>query len=141
MPAEFSIGDLSRQTGVKVTTIRFYEGIGLMPEPPRSEGARRVYGPDHVRRLAFIRHARDLGFETPDIRALLDLADRPEMSCAQADEIARSHLSAVDAKIVQLTALRGELIRMLDSCSRGRVASCLVIESLSDHGLCGDPGH
>lgn len=71
------IGELSRRTGVKVTTIRFYEGVGLMPEPPRSEGNRRIYGEAHEQRLAFLRHARDLGFETADLRTLLDLADRP----------------------------------------------------------------
>ncbi len=130
---EISIGDLSRRTDVKVTTIRFYESIGLMPPPPRSEGARRIYGADHVRRLAFIRHARELGFEMGDVRTLLDLADRPEMSCAQADDIAGAHLMAVDEKIARLSSLRGELVRMLDSCAKGRVATCRVIEALADH--------
>lgn len=133
---EMSIGELSRRTGVKVTTIRFYESVGLMPEPPRSDGDRRLYSDTHERRLAFIRHARDLGFETSDIRTLLDLADRPEMSCAQADVIARGHLAAVEEKLARLESLRSELERMVSSCAQGQVATCRVIESLADHGLC-----
>jgi DNA-binding transcriptional MerR regulator len=104
-----------------------------MPEPPRSEGDRRLYTEPHQRRLAFIRHARELGFEMADIRALLDLADRPEMSCAQADVIARAHLLAVEEKIARLVSLRTELERMVTSCAQGQVATCRVIESLADH--------
>ena len=137
MHGDLSIGELSRQAGVKVTTIRFYEGAGLMPKPPRSEGDRRLYDAGHVRRLSFIRHARELGFEMADVRALLELSDRPEGDCGLADEIAGRHLTAVEAKIAKLTALKGELERMLDCCGHGAVAKCRVIEALADHGLCG----
>ena len=137
MHGDLSIGELSRQAGVKVTTIRFYEGAGLMPKPPRSEGDRRLYDAGHVRRLSFIRHARGLGFEMADVRALLELSDRPEGDCGLADEIAGRHLTAVEAKIAKLTALKGELERMLDCCGHGAVAECRVIEALADHGLCG----
>ena len=137
MHVDLSIGELSRQAGVKVTTIRFYEGAGLMPKPPRSEGDRRLYDAGHVRRLSFIRHARELGFEMADVRALLELSDRPEGDCGLADEIAGRHLTAVEAKIAKLTALKGELERMLDCCGHGAVAECRVIEALADHGLCG----
>ena len=136
MSGDLSIGELSRQAGVKVTTIRFYEGAGLMPKPPRSEGDRRLYDAGHVRRLSFIRHARELGFEMDDVRALLELSDRPEGSCEPVDEITGRHLAAVDAKIAKLTALKGELTRMLDCCGHGAVAECRVIEALADHGRC-----
>jgi DNA-binding transcriptional MerR regulator len=134
---EMSIGELSRRTGVKVTTVRFYEGLGLMPAPPRTAGRRRVYSAVHERRLAFIRHARDMGFDTADLRTLLDLSDRPDMSCVQADVIARRNLAAVEQKIQRLCALRDELARMVESCANGRVDTCRVIEALGDHG----PGH
>lgn len=137
MSGDLSIGELSRRAGVKVTTIRFYEGAGLMPKPARSEGDRRLYEPAHVRRLSFIRHARELGFEMDDLRALLELSDRPEGSCELADEIAGRHLAAVEAKIAKLTALKGELERMLSQCSHGAVAECRVIEALADHAHCG----
>ena len=137
---DLSIGELSRRCGVKVTTIRFYEGIALMPEPPRSQGARRLYGAVHQQRLSFIRHARDLGFDIDDIRALLDLSDRPDRSCAEADVIVRRHLAAVEDKIARLTGLRDELNRMVAECGRGTVADCRVIDTLADHGKC-EGGH
>lgn len=136
-----TIGELSRRTGVKVPTIRFYEQSGLLPEPPRTESGRRLYEAADERRLAFIRHARDLGFEMADLRTLLDLADQPDMPCGQVDAITRAHLDAVEAKIRQLTALKGELTRMLKSCSQGQVSECRVIEALTDHGLCSSPRH
>ena len=71
------IGEAARQSGVKVPTIRYYEQIGLLPAPPRSEGNRRSYEATDLRRLSFIRHARELGFEIEAIRALLTLQDDP----------------------------------------------------------------
>jgi DNA-binding transcriptional MerR regulator len=90
----FLIGELARRTGVKVPTIRYYEQIGLLPAPARSEGHQRRYAPSQVARLNFIRHARELGFEVEAIRELLTMSERPEQSCADADRIARRHLEA-----------------------------------------------
>ena len=104
-----SIGELARRTGVKAPTIRYYELVGLMPAPPRSEGRQRRYGATHASRLNFIRHSRDLGFEIDAIRELLAMSERPEQSCEEADRLARRHLSEVDRRIAQLTALRAEL--------------------------------
>jgi DNA-binding transcriptional MerR regulator len=75
-----SIGILAKRTGTKVQTIRYYEQIGLMPKPGRSDGGQRRYGNDELDRLAFIRHSRELGFSLEAIRELLDLSDRPERS-------------------------------------------------------------
>lgn len=130
------IGELSRLTGVKVPTIRFYEQIGLIQSPPRTEGNQRRYGQDEVRRLNFIRHARELGFEVDDIRELLDMSGKPQASCHQADSIARDHLSEIDRRIASLTALRGELSRMVDECQHGRICDCRIIEVLADHSQC-----
>lgn len=138
---ERTIGRLSRETGVKVPTIRFYEQIGLLPSPRRTEGEWRVYGDEARRRLGFIRHARDLGFSVDDIRALLELADHPDRPCAQADVIARTQLDAVERKIVQLTALRGELRRVAEACAGSTAAECRVIEALAERNLCGDAHH
>ncbi|MFT4012570.1 MAG: helix-turn-helix domain-containing protein [Paracoccus sp. (in: a-proteobacteria)] len=136
-----SIGKLAEATGVKVPTIRYYEQIGLLPQPPRSAGNQRLYGPGIRDRLAFIRHARDLGFPLDAIRELLDLADDPDRSCAQADQIARRQLAAVNARISRLTALKAELERMLRQCSRGTIADCRVIEVLGNHEHCAHPHH
>jgi DNA-binding transcriptional MerR regulator len=136
-----SIGELSRRTGVKVPTIRFYEQAGLLPEPSRTQSNRRLYNASDERRLAFIRHARDLGFGTEALRALLTLSDQPDMPCGEADAIARAHLSEVEAKISQLIALRSELVRMVDTCAKGKVETCRVIEALADHGFCASARH
>lgn len=127
-----SIGDLARETGVKVPTIRFYEQIGLMPEARRTDGAWRVYDSAAFDRLRFIKHARDLGFAVDDVRALLALAAEPDRPCGRADEIARTQLAAVDRKIAQLRRLKGELQRMVDVCAGDAAADCRVIEALTD---------
>lgn len=134
MDTDRSIGALARETGVKVPTIRFYETIGLLPEPGRTASNRRLYGKDAVRRLHFIRHARELGFEIPTIRQLLSLADDPKRACDEVDAIARKHVSHIESRIERLTALRGALNRMLRQCARGRISDCRIIEALGSEG-------
>ncbi|WP_111559868.1 MerR family transcriptional regulator [Paracoccus sediminilitoris] len=131
-----SIGETSKRTGVKVPTIRYYEQIGLLPAPGRSAGNQRVYDAAMLERLAFIRHARDLGFPLSDIQDLLAMADDPDRSCAAADVIATRQLASVKARIARLTALQQELERMLTQCSHGTIADCRVIEVLGNHDLC-----
>ena len=131
-----SIGKLAKAAVVKVPTIRFYEQIGLLPEPDRSAGNQRLYGQSALDRLAFIRHARELGFPLDAIRDLLSLSDRPDQSCAAADVIARAQLAEVESRLARLTALKGELERMVVQCAGGRIADCRVIEVLGDHSLC-----
>ena len=128
----FSIGEIARRSGVKVPTIRYYEQVGLLPAPPRSEGNRRVYDDKDLHRLTFIRHARELGFDLDAIRSLLALQDRPNQPCATADAIARARLVEVDRRIASLMALRAELDRMVSECACGRISECRVIETLSD---------
>lgn len=132
---DFSIGELSRRSSVKVPTIRYYEQIGLLPPPVRTEGQQRRYGVREVRRLNFIRHARELGFEVDAIRQLLDMAQDPDRACGEAHEITRAHLAEVNDRIARLTALRDELQAMV-ACDNGRVAECRIIEVLADHRKC-----
>ncbi len=127
----FAIGELSRRTGVKIPTIRYYEEIGLLPSAPRSDGGRRLYGDAAERRLAFIRHARNLGFEIEAIRDLLQLADRRGGPCAAADAIARRHAGEIDQKITRLKRLRRELTKMIDACEQKDILTCKVIEVLA----------
>ena len=132
----FGIGELAKRTGVKVPTIRFYEQIGLVEPPPRTEGNQRRYGQAEADRLNFIRHARELGFEVDNIRELLAMYEQPQASCHQADSIAKAHLAEVDRRIASLTALRMELQRMIDECGHGRICDCRIIEVLADHSEC-----
>jgi DNA-binding transcriptional MerR regulator len=136
MIGKIAIGSAASQSGVKVPTIRYYEQIGLLPAPSRTAANRRLYDASDLRRLAFIRHARELGFEVEAIRALLRLQDKPNQSCATADTIAHQRLAEVEQRIASLTALKVELKRMIEGCRRGRVKDCRVIEVLADHGKC-----
>ncbi|RWM29633.1 helix-turn-helix domain-containing protein [Mesorhizobium sp.] len=129
---DFAIGEAARQSGVKVPTIRYYEQIGLLPAASRTEGNRRLYDRRDLDRLAFIRHARELGFEVDAIRTLLSLQDDPEQSCAAADAIAKARLIEVEKRIASLNSLRDELLRMVEECACGRVGDCRVIETLTD---------
>lgn len=139
MMREVTIGEAARESGVKVTTIRFYEERGLLPAPVRSEGGQRLYGEPEIARLRFIRHARDLGFGMEALGELLELAGHPAAPCHDADRLAEQRLADVRRRIAALRALEGELERMLSACRHGRVESCAVIESLSDHANCTGP--
>ena len=133
---EFSIGAAAARSGVKVPTIRYYEQIGLLAAPVRSDSNRRLFSARDLRRLQFIRHARELGFEIDAIKTLLALQDNPDQSCATADLIARARLVEVEQRLASLSALKIELEAMITSCGRGVVADCQVIEVLADHGKC-----
>jgi DNA-binding transcriptional MerR regulator len=125
------IGVAAIRSGVKVPTIRYYEEIGLLPAPLRTKNNRRRYDAADLRRLVFIRHARQLGFDGGAIRALLAIQDDPDQPCAAVDAIARARLGEVERRIESLLKLKGELERMMAGCSRGRVAECRVIEVLA----------
>lgn len=125
------IGDLSREAGVNIETIRYYERIGVLPKPARQSNGRRTYSPADAERLGFIRHARDLGFDLPSVRVLLALQEQPEASCEDASRIAQGQLAEVESRIARLLSLRDELTRMVGECRQGRVSECRVIEALS----------
>jgi Cu(I)-responsive transcriptional regulator len=127
-----TIGDLARATDTRVETIRYYERIGLLPAPARTEtGNYRSYTKDGLSRLSFVRRSRDLGFTLDQVRALLDLADEHNRDCGAVDAIAREHLADVERKIADLTALRRELSDLIGRCKRGTIAECRIIEALS----------
>lgn len=127
----FSIGDLAKATDTKVETIRYYERIGLLPEPERTAGNYRSYSAAHLGRLSFIRRARDLGFSIEQVRDLLGLSDQRDRPCEAVDVIAREHLAEVDRKIRDLQALRRELDSIISQCGCGTIAECRIIEALS----------
>ncbi|MBO6510584.1 MAG: helix-turn-helix domain-containing protein [Roseibium sp.] len=133
----YSIGDLSRRTRVKVPTIRYYEKMGLLDAPERTEGNQRRYDAAGLERLSFIRHARDLGFSIEAISELIELQLHPDRSCQAASEIANSQLSEVRSKIKRLRTLEKELERISQGCKgKGVSGDCYVLASLADHQLC-----
>lgn len=134
----YSIGQISQRTGVKVPTIRYYEGMGLLQPIERTDGNQRRYDRAGLDKLAFIKHARDLGFSIEAIVALIDLQDHPDRSCQQANQIASAQLADVRDRITKLQSLEAELSRIVEHCSGdGAAGRCYVLNSLADHQLCG----
>jgi len=133
----FSIGELSKATGVKVPTIRYYEKEGVMAPPIRTQGNQRRYSRKDLDRLSFIKHARDLGLTMPAIRQLLDLSTQPDKPCERANAIAQEQLEAVRARIAKLRRLETELERIAGSCTGGHMVSdCNVLKAFADHSRC-----
>src|SRR5881397_3342877 len=97
-----AIGVLATHTGCNIETIRYYERVGLLPAPARSSGGYRLYGTGHLKRLAFVRRARTLGFSIDEVRTLLSLADERKRPCAEVRVVAETHLKDVHAKIADL---------------------------------------
>lgn len=124
------IGALAMATATKVETVRFYEKIGLLPPPARTQANYRSYGAAHLQRLSFIRRARDLGFSLDAVRDLLALADDRDKPCSAVDAIASRHLTEVVRKIADLSAMRDELERVIGTCRHDTVADCKIIETL-----------
>jgi Cu(I)-responsive transcriptional regulator len=130
--ARFSIGALAKAVGAKVVTIRYYERIGLLPVPARTEGNYRVYSGEHMRLLRFIRRCRDLGFSLDQVRGLLSLSSQKDQACSEVDRITAQHLTEIEQKIADLTRLAGELRRLSACChGDGIIADCRIIEALS----------
>ena len=119
----FSIGALSRQTGVKIPTIRYYEQIGLLPEGERTAGNQRRYDQAGLEALGFIKHARDPGFSLDDIRALMTLNGQLGADCATANRIAEAQLAEVRLRISRLQRLEAELERITRLCKGVRAAA------------------
>ena len=130
MPKSFSIGNLADLTGCKVVTIRYYEQIGILPEPGRSAGGHRIYDILHLERLSFIRKARELGFPLESVRGLLALSERPhDAPCAEVDGITTARLAEVKAKIADLRALERTLERLLSQCGHTTVDQCRILDA------------
>jgi MerR family transcriptional regulator, copper efflux regulator len=103
------IGQLAAQTGFSVRTIRFYEQSGLLPAPHRTPAGYRSYDPDAVTRLRFVRSAQALGLSLAEIAEVLRIRDYQGPPCSYVAELLETHISALDTRIKELTALRDEL--------------------------------
>ena len=126
----YAIGEMSRQTGVNIETIRYYERIGIIPKPDRTEGGNRQYSHSEMKRLSFVKRCRELGFSLDEIRALLEMVDRHDFSCAEVHEMTVSHLANINKKLSNLKQLEKTLSQMASQCSKGDVPDCPIIETL-----------
>lgn len=127
---KLSRGSLSTKTGVNIETIRYYEKIGLMPNPVRSAGGHRIYDQSHLKRLSFIRRSRELGFTLQEIRELLELVDGGDYTCAEVRDRTTTHLADVTRKIHDLSKIQKTLKTMASKCDGGLVPSCPIVDEL-----------
>jgi MerR family mercuric resistance operon transcriptional regulator len=125
-------GELARRAGCNIETVRYYERIGLMPNPPRSENGFRSYEERHLTRLTFIRRARELGFTLEEVQDLLRLVDGGHYTCAQVQELALRHTDDIQRKINDLHRMQRALKEMSAQCSGEEVPKCPIIEILSE---------
>lgn len=122
---------LARRTGCNLEIIRYYEKIGMMPDPPRTASGYRIYDEGHVIRLRFILRARELGFAIEEIRGLLDLVDGGTQTCGEVLVRAERHLAEVRAKIADLRRIEKVLANTAAKCSGAAVPECPIIEALN----------
>ncbi|MGE0853244.1 MAG: helix-turn-helix domain-containing protein [Hyphomicrobiaceae bacterium] len=125
-------GALAARTGCNIETIRYYEQIGVLPPPLRSQGGHRLYGPDLLRRLSFVRRSRDLGFTLEEIRELLRLVDGGKYTCDQVESLAIDHVRDIERKISDLRRLKKVLAKMISQCGGGKVPRCPIMDALFD---------
>jgi MerR family transcriptional regulator, mercuric resistance operon regulatory protein len=126
-----TIGALSELTGVNIETIRYYEKIGLLPPPRRSEGRHRLYDLDLTQRLQFVRRSRQLGFSIEEIKALLHLVDQGGLGCREAKGITERHLADIRGKISDLKRLERVLGKLATACEANELPQCPLLETLS----------
>jgi MerR family transcriptional regulator, mercuric resistance operon regulatory protein len=129
-----TIGSLAAAGGTQVTTIRYYERAGLMPVPERTAGAHRVYTDEQLKRLLFIRRAREMGFSITEIKTLLALADPARTSCRDVQQIAAAHLNKIHERIMALVQLETMLTDTVARCSGKPTAPCPVLDLLAADG-------
>ncbi len=126
----FTIGRLSKQTGCVVQTIRYYERIGLLPEPDRSPRGHRLYNEDILNRLKFILRTRQLGFNIKERRQFLELVDGGNYTCQKIRQKTLLHTQEIKRKIKDLKKMERELLRMTDKCNDGNGTDCSILATL-----------
>lgn len=123
--------ELARRTGSNVETVRYYEKIGLLPEPPRSANDYRIYDEAHVRRLRFVLRGRELGFSIEEIRGLLELVDGGNQTCGEVKARTEHHLTDVRAKIADLRRIEKILAQTAAKCSGDAAPKCPILDALA----------
>lgn len=128
---QLTTGEVAKQGGVNLETIRYYERRGLLAKPPRTASGYRMFTPDAVRRLRFIRHAQALGFSLEEIQELLTLRVTRGKSCADLQSRAQTKLVQIDEKIRSLRAMRKALTQVTTACpGKGPLTECSILDAL-----------
>jgi len=133
--ASLTIGKLSSRTGVNIETIRYFEKVGLISPPPRTEGGHRIYDQEHLRVLGFIRRARELGFTPQEVRGILHLGGPADACCDEVREICAKHLQTVRSKMADLARLERLLSSTINRCSGDHTPHCAIIDMIEEDAL------
>ncbi len=125
------IGEVAKQSGLGVETVRFYEREGLIAEPPRRASGYRAYPGSVVPRLSFIRHAKELGFTLKEIRELLSLRVDRRANCSAVEKRAQAKITDIEERIRSLQRIRRTLRKLVEACDgRKPTSECPILESL-----------
>ncbi|MCH7557791.1 MAG: MerR family DNA-binding protein [Planctomycetes bacterium] len=128
-----SIGQVARQAGFGVETVRFYERQGLLEKPPRKESGYRQYPPEAVSRLHFIKKAKEVGFSLKEIKELLLLRLDSAATCQDVRSRAEAKILDIKQKIQALTRMKQALTDLTKACSgRGSVSECPILQSFEE---------
>ena len=125
-----TIGALSRETNCTIETIRYYERVGVLLQPPRTKGGHRTYADEHLRRLTFVRRSRELGFSLNEIRGMLTLVEGESYTCAEVKHLALEHLCEVRKKIADLNLIATVLEELAAKCAGDKLPECPIIDAL-----------
>ena len=133
MSTPMNIGTLARRSGVPTKTIRYYESVGLIESPARSDNGYRVYDEEAVRTLSFVRKSRELGFPLDEVRSLLSLWHDKQRSSGEVRALAQARIQDIDARILELQRLRGELGHLVQACHGDNRPECPILDALEPH--------
>jgi MerR family transcriptional regulator, mercuric resistance operon regulatory protein len=128
-----TIGQLAKKSNTDAQTIRYYERLGLVAKPRRTESNYRVYDTDSIARLTFIRRAKEIGFSLNDIKALLGMADGKVSRCVEVQEFAVTRLSKIQSQIADLKAMEKTLSKLVRQCATSeKISECPILETLTE---------
>ena len=130
-----NIGEASSASGVSAKMIRYYESIGLIRRPQRTESNYRVYGADEVHVLRFVKRARTLGFSVDETATLLGLWQDKSRASAEVKEIASSHVAALETKIAELQSMVGTLRHLVHCCGGNNRPDCPILDDLAGEAV------
>jgi len=128
---KMTISQVARLAGVGVETVRFYEREGLLDQPARPDSGYRDYPPEVVKRIQFIRRAKELGFSLKEIGQLLTLSGEPLSTCADMKKQAEAKIDEIECKIMDLSRMKRALVQVAERCSGdGPRESCPILDAL-----------
>jgi len=135
-PTPLTIGQVAEAADVSIETIRYYERRGLIPEPGRTTAGYRQYGEDAVRRLRFVKRAKELGFTLKEIDELLALRVKHGAACDEVENRVRSKIVRVERMLSELGCMRDVLDTLAAACRQRRpTAECPILEALDQDAV------